>query len=70
MEGMRQQVVTMQRKIHDLLDAPNDGAARSLVNEVQGLEDDLQVAKNARTWKAALSGLSSCSRVMRGVRRL
>lgn len=49
MESMRQQVIQMQRKINDLMDAPTDPAARSLTREVQGLEDDLQMSKNPRT---------------------
>lgn len=49
MESMRKQVIQMQNKINDLMDSPTDPAARSLVREVQGLEDDLQVQKNSRT---------------------
>lgn len=49
MENLRQQVISMQRKINDLMDAPKDPAAQQLAREVQGLEDDLQVSKNPRT---------------------
>lgn len=49
MEELRKQVINMQFKIKDLMDQPRDAAAARLNNEVQGLEDDLQVKKNART---------------------
>jgi hypothetical protein len=49
MEDLRKAVINMQFKIKDLMDEPNDSAAGRLNNEVQGLEDDLQVKKNART---------------------
>lgn len=49
MEDLRKQVISMQHKIKDLLDEPGHAAAGRLTNEVQGLEDDLQIEKNART---------------------
>lgn len=49
MDQLRKDVIKMQLKIKDMLDAPNDSAASRLKNEVQGLEDDLQTKKNART---------------------
>lgn len=49
MEDLRKQVMSMQHKIKDLLDEPGHAAARRLTSEVQGLEDDLQVTKNARS---------------------
>lgn len=47
MDKLRQQVIDQQRRIKDLLDAPNDPAAKSLNREVQALEDDIQVGKPA-----------------------
>lgn len=49
MDKMRTQVIDMQRKIKDLMDEPSASAARKLTAEVQALEDDLQVKKNAKT---------------------
>ena len=49
MENLRKQVISMQHKIKDLMDAPKDPAAQQLNREVQGLEDDLQVSKTPRT---------------------
>lgn len=45
MEKLRQQIITQQRRIRDLLDSPNDPAARALQREVQALEDDMQSGK-------------------------
>lgn len=47
MDNLRKQVISMQNKIRDLLDTPGDPAARRLLSEVQGLEDDLQSGKPA-----------------------
>ena len=49
MEELRKQVIDMQHKIRDLTDLPGEPAAQKLAREVQALEDDLQVKKNART---------------------
>lgn len=49
MEELRQRVITMQHKVNDLLDQPGHSVARRLKSEIQGLEDDLQVKKNAIT---------------------
>lgn len=47
MDKLRQQVIDQQRRIKDLMDLPNDSAAKSLNREVQALEDDIQVGKSA-----------------------
>lgn len=49
MDKIRQQVIAQQRRIRDLTDSPSDPAARSLEREVQGLEDDIQVGKSAKS---------------------
>ena len=49
MEPLRQQVITQQRRFNDLLDSPAHAASQLLKREIQALEDDLQVRKNART---------------------
>jgi hypothetical protein len=49
MEQIRQQVIAMQRRVHDLLDKPTHAAASRLKSELQHLEDELQVGKNARS---------------------
>jgi hypothetical protein len=49
MEHIRQEVIRMQRRINDLMDDAAHAAAATLRKEVQGLEDDLQVKKNARS---------------------
>ncbi|HSW65852.1 MAG TPA: hypothetical protein VLI54_01795 [Bacillota bacterium] len=52
MEHLRQEVIKMQHKINDLMDDAGHEAARMLCKEVQGLEDDLQVKKQALTIEA------------------
>jgi hypothetical protein len=49
MEQLRQQVITMQRRVNDSLDKPSDPVAGHLKREIQALEDDLQVSKSAGT---------------------
>jgi len=52
MENLRQEVIKIQRKINDLMDDAEHATASMLRKEVQGLEDDLQVKKNALTIEA------------------
>ena len=49
MEQMRNEVIRLQGKVRDMMDEPAHTAARRLNAEIQGLEDDLQVAKNKYT---------------------
>jgi len=42
----------MQQRVNDLLDKPNDPVAGRLRSELQGLEDDLQVGKQANSIEA------------------
>lgn len=46
MEPLRQQLIATERRIHDLLDKPNEGAAGRLISEIRLLESDLQTGKN------------------------
>lgn len=71
MDKLRQQVIAQQRRIRDLTDNPKDPAARSLEREVQGLEDDIQVGKPAKSVEARvvriiqiINGDASRNRIM------
>ena len=49
MEQLRQQVITIQRRVNDLMDNHGHAVAGQLKREIQGLEDDLQVRKSVGT---------------------
>lgn len=49
LEPYRQKVRQLQHKIKDLMDHPNDAAARSLNQQVQRLEDDMEMGKHPGT---------------------
>lgn len=49
MQELHKQVIDFQRRVNDMIDDHGHAAARRLKSEIQALEDDLQVRKNARS---------------------
>jgi len=47
-EPLRQQLIATERRMHDLMDRPQDEAAGRLLSEIRLLESDMQTGKNAR----------------------
>lgn len=52
MDQFYNQVVQFQRRANDWLDDRSSSVSRSLQTEIQRLEDDVQVKKNAKTIEA------------------
>lgn len=53
----RKEAIKIQHRIDDWLDEPNSSTGRSLRNEIQKLEDELQVNKSIHTIRDRLKSL-------------
>ena len=49
MDELYKEIVSFQHRCSDYIDDPSSGAARSLIQEAQRLEDDTQVRKDPRS---------------------
>ena len=66
MDQLYKEVLAFQRRCRDYLDEPSASLARSLTNEVQKLEDEVQVKKNARSVENRVKSVARILEDMRG----
>ena len=59
MKAFHREVESMQGRLKDYIDLPNDPKARSLQNLFQKLEDEVQVGKSSNTIKSRLKEIES-----------
>jgi hypothetical protein len=59
MKAFHREVESMQGRLKDYIDLPNDPKARSLQNLFQKLEDEVQVGKSSNTIKSRLREIES-----------
>lgn len=52
MSDLYREVINLRHKLNNVIDDPSHSAAQALKKEVQALEDDFQVKKNARSLEA------------------